>query len=46
MEKVQDRFKNLGISLVFAALVLLAAIVNSSLMLVKLRCEEDESESK
>ncbi|KAM7541424.1 hypothetical protein Aperf_G00000044120 [Anoplocephala perfoliata] len=46
VEVVQKRFKNFGISLVFAVLVLLTTIVNSSLMLARLRRDENESESK
>ncbi|VUZ44131.1 unnamed protein product [Hymenolepis diminuta] len=46
VESFQYKFKDFGISLVFAVLVLSAAIINTFLMLAKLRCDEDESESK
>ncbi|KAM3187424.1 hypothetical protein ACTXT7_002340 [Hymenolepis weldensis] len=46
VESVQYKFKDFGVSLVFAVLVLFAANINTFLMLAKLRCDEDESESK
>nr|CDS25833.2 unnamed protein product [Hymenolepis microstoma] len=46
VESFQGKFKDFGLSLVIAVLVLLAAIVNTSLMIAKVRCDEDESEAK
>ncbi|KAL5963238.1 hypothetical protein TSMEX_009048 [Taenia solium] len=40
MEMVRDRFENFGVSLIFAALITLAAVVNSCIMLAKKRYEE------
>ena len=46
VEMVQKRFLSFGISLLSTDLVLLASIINTFVMLVKFRYDEDEIEDK
>ncbi|KAL5112392.1 hypothetical protein TcWFU_006806 [Taenia crassiceps] len=41
MEMVRDQFEDFGVSLIFAAFIILAAILNSCIMLAKVRCDEE-----